>query len=129
MSTAHRSLLTSGLSFVQFNPSTNVPVSFAHTVPNHRQAPAAHTPMVYYRSASPLLTADTYCRQPYSPHQWYQLRSYCRRLILGNTALMPGYALPDSHFVENYRIAPCFCSQEHTDSSCRARPVSQDQIR
>lgn len=32
-------------------------------------------------------------------------------------------------FCKNQLGRPCFCSQERTDSSCQAGPVSQNQIR
>ena len=81
ISTAHRSLFDRWAVFtlIQFNPSIDVPEHPAHTAPNHRQAPTVHIPRAYYRSASPVLTADTYCLQLHSPRQSCRWRSYCHR--------------------------------------------------
>lgn len=53
----------------------------------------------------------------------------CNELDLGQYRTTATIRITGRPFCKNQLGRPCFCSQERTNSSCQAGPVSQDQIR
>ena len=53
-----------GCATLILNSATHVRVCFEHTVLNHHKVPVAHIQEAYCRATSPVLTTDTYYRQP-----------------------------------------------------------------
>ena len=49
--------------------------------------------------------------------------------VLGQYRTTATIRITGRPFCKNQLGRPCFCSQERTDSSCQAGPVSQNQIR
>lgn len=77
--------MISGLRYTCFvNPSVGALVYPEGTSPAYRPAPAGHTPVAYYRSANPVLSADTSYRRLRFSQQWHMVsaKELCRNMYM-----------------------------------------------